>query len=63
MLKCVNKNILKETVKFSEDVFVTRAFQTIKNNFANLFTLNAKNWKKIFIFLGKTGKKRITSSF
>ena len=39
----------------SEDVFVTRAFKPLKM-ILTLIHNKAKNWKKIFIFLGKTGK-------
>tara|TARA_B100001750_G_scaffold4039_1_gene3200 strand:- start:122 stop:670 length:549 start_codon:yes stop_codon:yes gene_type:complete len=58
----INQNILKEPKKLLEDVFVARAFKPLKI-ILQLIHNKAENWKKIFIFLGKTGKKRITSSF
>ena len=42
----------------SDDVFVTRAFKPLKN-ILELIHNNTENWKKIFIFLGKTGKNEL----
>ena len=53
--KVINQNILKDPIKFSDDVFVARAFKPLKIIF-ELIHNKAKNWKKIFIYLGKTGK-------
>ena len=53
-----NQNILEEPKKLSEQVFVTRAFKPLKI-ILQLIHNKAKNWKKIFIFLGKTGKNEL----
>jgi len=50
----LHKNILKPQIKLMEDVFVARAFQPLKIIF-QLIHKKAENWKKIIIFLGKTG--------
>ena len=54
----LNKNILQDSKKLSEDVFVARAFKPLKI-ILQLIHNNAENWKKIFIFLGKTGKNEL----
>ena len=41
-----------------EDVFVTRAFKPLKI-ILELIHNKAKNWKKIFVFLGKTGQNEL----
>ena len=53
-----NQNILEEEIKFVEDVFVARAFKPLKK-ILQLMHNNAENYKKIFIFLGKTGKNEL----
>ena len=53
-VKIINENILVNENKFSEDVIVTRAFKPLKN-ILELIHNKAENWKKIIIFLGKTG--------
>ena len=57
-VEVINKNILEEPIKFFDDVFITRAFKPL-NMILQLMHNKAKNWKKIFIFLGKTGKKEL----
>ena len=42
----------------SGDVFVARAFKPLKI-ILSLIHNKAENWKKIFIFLGKTGKNEL----
>ena len=54
----MNKNILKEEIKFFDDVFVARAFKPLEI-ILQLMHNKAQNWKKIFIFLGKTGKNEL----
>ena len=54
-VEVINQNILESQKKLSEDVFVTRAFKPLKI-ILQLIHNNTENWKKIFIFLGKTGK-------
>ena len=50
-VEVINKNILEETIKFFDDVFITRAFKPL-NMILQFMHNKAKNWKK-----------RITSSF
>ena len=57
-VEVINKNILEEPIKFFDDVFITRAFKPL-NMILQLMHNKAKNWKKIFIFLGKTGKDEL----
>jgi len=57
-VEVIHKNVLKEAIKFSEDVFVARAFKPLKI-ILQLMHNKAENWKKIFIFLGKTGKDEL----
>ena len=57
-VEVLNKNILKDPKKLSEDVFVARAFKPL-GVILQLIHNNAEKWKKIFIFLGKTGKNEL----
>jgi len=54
----VNQNILDEPINFFDDVFVARAFKPLKI-ILQLMHNKVKNWKKIIIFLGKTGKSEL----
>ena len=54
----INQNIFNEPKKLLDDVFVARAFKPLKI-ILQLIHNNADNWKKIFIFLGKTGKQEL----
>ena len=53
-----NENILKLQVQLIADVFVARAFKPL-NIILELIHKKAKNWKKVFIFLGKTGHREL----
>ena len=44
--------------KLFEDIFVARAFKPLKI-ILQLIHNKAENWKKIFIFLGKTGRSEL----
>ena len=57
-VEVMNQNILKDSKKLSADVFVTRAFKPLKI-ILELIHNKAENWKKFFIFLGKTGKHEL----
>ena len=57
-VEVLNKNILEEPSKFVVDVYVARAFKPLKI-ILQLIHSKAENWKKIFIFLGKTGKNEL----
>ena len=53
-----NKNVFDNEFKFTNEVFVARAFKPIKI-ILELMHSKAANFKKIFIFLGKTGKSEL----
>ena len=57
-VEVINQNILEEPIKFFDDVFIARAFKPLKI-ILQLIHNKAKNWKKTFIFLGKTGKNEL----
>ena len=57
-VEVINKNILEEPIKFLDDVFVARAFKPLEI-ILKLIHKKAENWKKILIFLGKTGKNQL----
>jgi len=57
-VEVINQNILKDSKKLSADVFAARAFKPLKI-ILELIHNKAENWKKIFIFLGKTGKSEL----
>jgi len=57
-VEVINKNIFEYQKKLFEDVFVTRAFKPLKI-ILQLIHNKAENWKKIFVFLGKTGKREL----
>ena len=50
--------MLAEQIVFTDDVFVARAFKPLKI-ILQLIHNQAENWKKFFIFLGKTGKSEL----
>ena len=54
----INQNVFQYSKKLSEDVFVARAFKPLKI-ILELIHNKAENWKKIFIYLGKTGKNEL----
>ena len=54
----LQQNILEDSKKLLEDVFVARAFKPLKI-ILQLIHNKAQNWKKIFVFLGKTGKNEL----
>ena len=54
----INQNILEDSKKLLDDVFVARAFKPLKI-ILQLIHNKAENWKKIFIFLGKTGRSEL----
>ena len=57
-VEVLQQNILDGKIKFFEDVFVARAFKPLKT-ILQLMHNKANNWKKIIIFLGKTGKNEL----
>ena len=57
-VEALSQNVLEQRITFMEDVFVTRAFKPLKI-ILELIHNKAKNWKKIFVFLGKTGQSEL----
>ena len=57
-VQVVNKNILEDPIKLVGDVFVARAFKPLKI-ILELIHNKAENWKKLFIYMGKTGKNEL----
>ena len=57
-IEILNLNILQEPKELLEDVFVARAFKPIKK-ILELIHNKAENSKKIFLFLGKSGKTEL----
>jgi len=57
-VEVINQNILEDSKKLLEDVFVARAFKPLKI-ILELIHSKVENLKKIFIFLGKTGKSEL----
>ena len=57
-VEVIDKNIFEYKTKLLEDVFVARAFKPLKI-ILQLIHNQAEKWKKIFIFLGKTGKEEL----
>ena len=57
-VKVSNENILEQDNELNEDLIISRAFKPLKI-ILELIHKKAKNCKKIFIFLGKTGKSEL----
>ena len=57
-IEVINENILEASKKIAKDVFVFRAFKPLEI-ILELIHNKAEKWKKIFIFLGKTGKSEL----
>ena len=57
-VEVLHQNVLEGSIKLEGDVLVARAFKPL-NIVLKLIHNKAENWKKIFIFLGKTGKKEL----
>ena len=53
-----NQNVLEEQKKLLAEIFTARAFKPLKI-ILELIHNKAENWKKIFIFLGKTGRSEL----
>ena len=57
-VEVINQNVLEDPKKLLGDVYVTRAFKPLKI-ILQLMHNKGENWKKFFIFLGKTGKNEL----
>ena len=54
----INQNVQDKKFKFFDDVFIARAFKPLPE-ILELIHSKAKNFKKIIIFLGKSGHKEL----
>ena len=57
-IEVVHQNVLEKEIKMIDDVYTTRAFKPLEV-ILELMHSKAENWKKIFIYLGKTGKNEL----
>ena len=57
-VEVLNQNALKQPNKLQADLIIARAFKPLKIILAYL-NENTKNWKKVFLFLGKTGQDEL----
>ena len=60
-IEILNFDILKRNEKIKEDIIVARAFMPLKK-ILTFLDEKSENWKKIFLFLGKTGKKDLVQA-
>ena len=54
-VEVLNVNVFTHIKKLEADLIVARAFKPLKI-ILQFLNKNTKNWKKVFLFLGKTGK-------
>jgi len=57
-VEVLSQNVFEDKIKLSEDVIVARAFKPL-NIIFQLMHNKAEKWKKILIFLGKTGQREL----
>ena len=57
-IRVSNENVLEKSKPLEHDVFVARAFKPLEK-ILELIHSKAKNWKKVFIFLGKSAKNEL----
>ena len=57
-VEVISKNIFEQEVKLLEDIFIARAFKPLPI-ILELIHNKAINWKKVFIYLGKTGNMEL----
>ena len=57
-VEVISKNIFEQKIKLLEDIFIARAFKPLPI-ILELIHNKAKNWKKVFIYLGKTGNMEL----
>ena len=53
-----NLNVLEQPVKLGADLIIARAFKPLKI-ILQFLDKNTENWKKVFLFLGKTGQDEL----
>ena len=54
----VNQNVFEQNQKISDDVIIARAFKPLEI-ILELIHKKTNNWKKTFLFLGKTGDEQL----
>ena len=54
-VEVLNLNVLKQPEKLRADLIIARAFKPLKV-ILRFLDKNTRNWKKVFLFLGKTGQ-------
>ena len=54
----VNQNVFEQNQKISDDVIIARAFKPLEI-ILELIHKKTNNWKKTFLFLGKTGNEQL----
>ena len=54
----LHQDVIKQKIKIEDEIIVARAFKPLEK-ILGLIHKQDKNWKKIFIFLGKTGKNEL----
>ena len=57
-VKIFNENIFEDKKKIVDDLIIARAFKPLQI-ILELIHKKAENWKKVFIFLGKSGKQEL----
>ena len=57
-VEVLNINVLEQPAKLETDLIVARAFKPLKIILQFLYK-NTENWKKVFLFLGKTGQDEL----
>ena len=60
-IEILNFDILKRNEKIKEDIIVARAFMPLKK-ILTFLDEKSEDWKKIFLFLGKTGKNDLVQA-
>ena len=57
-VEVLNLNVLKQPEKLRADLIIARAFMPLKI-ILRFLDKSTKNWKKVFLFLGKTGQDEL----
>ena len=57
-VEVLNLNVLRQPGKLRADLIIARAFKPLKI-ILRFLDKNTKNWKKVFLFLGKTGQDEL----
>ena len=57
-VEVLNLNVLKQPEKLRADLIIARAFMPLKI-ILRFLDKSTKNWKKVFLFLGKTGQNEL----